>query len=80
MSRTAVAVRKHAQSRIGPDAVPMIRDETGVKRVTELAVLSAMVRGQGAAAGDVARGDLASVLDVDEVRAAPPTWSASRRR
>ena len=55
---------------LGPSSVPVIRDAAEATRCPELAVLSAMIHGRGAAAEDIARATFAAMRDLDEERAA----------
>jgi hypothetical protein len=55
---------------VGPDAVPIVRDEAEAVGSPELALLSAMVHGRGAAADDIAKAAFAGMRDLDEERAA----------
>jgi hypothetical protein len=55
---------------LGPASVPVIRDPDEATRCPDLAVLSAMIHGRGAAAEDIARATFAAVRDLDDERAA----------
>jgi hypothetical protein len=52
---------------IDPDTVPVVRDAEEAIRAPELAVLSAIVHGQGEAAADIARATFAAVRDLSLV-------------
>jgi hypothetical protein len=53
---------------LGPGAVPVVSDPAEAIRVPELAVLSAMVHGQGEAAADIARAASAAMRGLDDER------------